>query len=269
MEKKEIKVEELKKIQIGILDYVDDFCKKNNINYWIDTGTLLGAVRHKGYIPWDDDIDIGMLREDYDRFIKLYDNNKDEYYKFYCYENNKDWSFSFGKVLDTRTVLYEPNEEMGIKISVYIDVFVYDNIPENIRKQKMMYKRRNLFLKLNVGQLFKKSIDPKKEKYNFLRYPLYYILNLFPKSYFVKKNIENCKKYYNIKTNYVGNFTSKSVIVCNKKIFDSFIELEFEGKKYPAPIGYDEWLKAFYGNYMELPPKEKQISNHKFVSYYK
>ena len=79
---KQITLEELKRIQLSILDRVAEFCEKNAINYWLDCGTLLGAVRHKGYIPWDDDIDIGMLRPDYDRFLKTF-NEKNDVYKVY------------------------------------------------------------------------------------------------------------------------------------------------------------------------------------------
>ena len=110
----EIKLDELKKIQLDILVFIDDFCEKNNINYWIDCGTLLGAVRHKGYIPWDDDIDIGMLREDYDKFMKIFNNCcNNSKYKFISYETDKNWPFPFGKVLDITTVLYEPDKKYG------------------------------------------------------------------------------------------------------------------------------------------------------------
>lgn len=111
----EIKIEELKRIQLEILDNVANFCEKNKINYWLDCGTLLGAIRHKGYIPWDDDIDIGMLREDYERFMKLY-NKENEQYKFYCIENNKKFDYPHGKVIDTNTILYELDMKHGKKI---------------------------------------------------------------------------------------------------------------------------------------------------------
>ena len=113
---KKITKEEMKKIQINILDDVSKFCDENNIKYWIDCGTLLGAIRHKGYIPWDDDIDIGMLREDYDKFIKLY-NSKKSKYKLKCIELDKTYEYPFGKVIDTDTILYEPDEK-GIKIAI-------------------------------------------------------------------------------------------------------------------------------------------------------
>ena len=96
---KTINIKELKEIQIAILNDIDKFCKKNQIKYWLDYGTLIGAIRHSGYIPWDDDIDIGMLREDYDKFIKTY-NNQATKYKLLACENDNDYYFPFAKVID-------------------------------------------------------------------------------------------------------------------------------------------------------------------------
>lgn len=267
--KKKIDIDELKKIQLNILDYINKFCKENNINYWIDCGTLLGAVRHKGYIPWDDDIDIGMLREDYIKFMNSFNNNNDSNYKFHCYELDKNWYYPYGKVLDERTILYEPDEETGIKSSVYIDVFIYDRVIDDEKIISKMFKRRDIYTKLNNLQMNRHFVSNNKQKYNWFRYPFHLLMQLFPKRYFVKKNIKNSMKYCNIDTNVVGNFTSVTKMTCKKDIFKSFTQLEFEGKKYMAPIGYKEWLQNFYGDYMKLPPEEKRVSHHRFVAYYK
>lgn len=267
---KKINKDNLKQIQIEILNFIDDFCKENDINYWLDCGTLLGAVRHKGYIPWDDDIDIGMLRKDYDKFMKIFNENNKSNYRAYCYENDKNWRYPFGKVLDENTILYEPDEETGEKIRVYVDIFVYDNAPTKISTLKKMYKKRDIFYKLNNLQKFKKFTLAEKQKYNYIRYPFWLLFQLLPKNYFLKKSIKNEKKFKNIETGFVGNFSDMvSHIKCNKSIFDSFVELEFENKKYPAPVGYKEWLEAFYGDYMKLPPIEKRVCHHKYVAYYK
>lgn len=258
---KKIDKEELKKIQIQILDNVANFCEKNNIQYWIDTGTLLGAVRHKGFIPWDDDIDIGMLRNDYDKFIKLY-NSSNSRYQLHCYELNDDYYYPFGKVLDTKTILYEPDIN-GVKISVNIDVFVYDNAPSNLKKVKKMYSKFRRYERLRLHQHFCVNSN------SFINNILNKILKLFPENYFVEKIINNSKKYMNKNCTHVGNFTSISQVYCSKEFLKSFIKLEFEGKLYNAPIGYDEWLKAFYGDYMKLPPEEKRVSPHSFVAFYK
>lgn len=107
------------------------------------------------------------------------------------------------------------------------------------------------------------------KKYSIIRYPVWLIFQILPKGIFVKKSIKNSKKYCDIDTGFVGNFVGQTRFVCSTDVFSSFVDVEFEGEKYPAPIGYDEWLKSFYGDYMKLPPKEKQVSHHKFVAYYK
>lgn len=125
---KQMTIDEVKKVQLQILSHVAKFCDENGICYWIDSGTLLGAIRHKGYIPWDDDIDIGMLREDYDRFSEIF-NKANSTYHFLCIENTPDFYLPHGKVCDSETILYEPDEN-GYKSAVNIDIFVYDNAPE-------------------------------------------------------------------------------------------------------------------------------------------
>ena len=113
-----INVEELKKLQIEILDNFDVFCKKNNIRYWIDYGTLLGAIRHKGFIPWDDDVDIAMLREDYEKAAAIFNSQSNDRYIFQTPSNEKKTCYPFGKLIDTATVLYEYGET-GVETGVY------------------------------------------------------------------------------------------------------------------------------------------------------
>lgn len=262
---KRLNVEEVKKYQVGILDVVSDFCEKHQIQYWLDTGTLLGAIRHKGYIPWDDDIDIGMLREDYDRFMNLF-NQSNTRYQFLCYENNHDFYVPFGKVLDTKTVLYEPDKN-GSKSAVNIDVFVYDNAPDDDKLVDKMYNRRD---KLSYMALFSRGnqILPKD---NFVKklekIALHTLLLGVSSEKCIKKLIENSKKYSSDETKRVGNFTSASRIAVDKKVFQSFVDVEFEGKYYKAPVGYDEWLTDFYGDYIQLPPVEKRVTHHQYEAY--
>lgn len=260
---KEIDVQNLKKKQIEILDVMSQFCEKHDIRYWIDSGTLLGAIRHKGYIPWDDDVDTGMLREDYDKFLKLF-NQENDRYKVYSIENNLEYSYPFAKIVDTKTVLYEPDER-GYKLSVYIDLFVYDNAPDDETEVKKMFRKRIFLQKMRSLQWHHRPNG------SFIRRALIYIANvpmrLVPNGYFERKIVENAKKFQYVDTKRVGNFTASEVVTADKEIFRDFVWVEFEGKQYKAPIGYDEWLRAFYGNYMELPPIEKRISNHSFKAY--
>lgn len=257
-------IDDLRQVQLEILSEVADFCKENNIKYWIDCGTLLGAVRHKGYIPWDDDLDIGMLRDDYDLFSRLFNRNNNKY-QFKCIESDPTFHLAHGKVLDTSTVLYEPDEN-GYKSAINIDIFVYDNAPDDDALVKDMYDRRDRHRKhFNIqtahtkpsGNIFRRA----------LVYSYRFAHQVFPKDYFIKRMVENSKRFVNVETNRVGNFTSYSRIICDKKVFSDFIDVEFEGKMFKAPVGYDEWLRSFYGDYMRLPPEEKRVSHHSFVAY--
>lgn len=256
--------DELKMIQLRILDVVSEFCIKNGITYWIDSGTLLGAIRHKGYIPWDDDIDIGMLRADYDRFSREFNKQHDKF-RFVCIENTPGFYAPHGKVCDTSTVLYEPDER-GQRLAINIDVFVYDNAPDDNEVVEEMYNTRDSLRKvfaiknqraLGEGNLCKKVL-------RYLRKMLY---RACFRGDMISKMVENSKRYSKIDTQRVGNFTAYTRMVCNKRVFDSFIDVEFEGKFYKAPVGYDEWLRSFYGDYMQLPPEEKRVSHHSFVAY--
>lgn len=263
---RKIEQEELKRIQINILKCVHNFCEKHNIKYWIDCGTLLGAVRHGGYIPWDDDIDIGMLREDYDKFAQMF-NGENDRFQFLCHEQNKEFLYTSGKVLDTNTVLYEPDRN-GNKISVNIDVFVYDNAPEKDKVLNYMYNKRDVLRKLHqqrIGQYKIEGTWYKRILGNFVRG----LTRIFPRDYFISAIIKNSRKFENKDTKRIGNFVSYARIACDKSVVSETTKISFEEYTFNAPQGYKEWLEAFYGDYMALPPIEQQVSHHLFEAYYK
>ena len=262
---KKIDIDELRRIQIQILNQVSAYCEQENIQYWLDCGTLLGAIRHKGFIPWDDDIDIGMLREDYDRFVAGFNQSSDRY-QCWTMRNIYDFPFVFAKVMDIKTELYEPNKNNGIKMCINIDVFPYDNAPGNEQVLNDMYNKSKKYTLWFRRRVLPRWGDERQIK-RIVRYIVYMLLQIIPRQYFVDKINDNLMKYKNVETDYIGNFTSETRIFCNKEIFDSFIDVEFEGKKYKAPVGYDAWLRAFYGDYMKLPPEEQQVLYHRFEAY--
>lgn len=263
-----ITLDELKRLQIKILDHVTSFCDEHDIAYWIDAGTLLGAVRHHGYIPWDDDIDIGMLRKDYEKFKQLY-NQSSTRYQFYCNELDSKFYYAYGKVLDNQTVLYEPNPS-GEKIAVNIDVFVYDVVTTDRKKLEKTFSKKDRCSYFNYFKHYYQSKEDKTSKPMKKMYRVFLkaILYLFPGNYFVKKIIQNAQTYQDLHTDKIANLSVGANVVYDIKYLTSRVKLKFEGKEYYAPICYDEWLTTRYGNYLCLPKEEERISSHKFEAYF-
>lgn len=264
---KQMTIDEVKKVQLEILSCVAKFCEENRIRYWIDSGTLLGAIRHKGYIPWDDDIDVGMLREDYDRFSAIF-NQSGSAYHFLCVENSPNFYLPHGKVCDNNTVLYEPDEN-GYKSAVNIDIFVYDNAPDDPGELKKMYDRRDRLRQMYTVLTSPVVMHGNPVKYvaKLMRKGIYKVLYKKPDQ--IPEMVANSKKYASSSTDCVGNFTSYMRMSCDKRVFRNFVNVEFEGMQFKAPVGYDEWLRSFYGDYMQLPPVEKRVSHHSYKAYFK
>lgn len=263
---RKIEIEELRKIQVEILDNVVAFCEKNQIQYWLDAGTLLGAVRHKGFIPWDDDIDIGMLREDYERFSELFNHQRgSSQYVYRSCEIDKNWHLPFGKVIDTTTLLLQDGHEIGINI----DVFAFDKAPDDEVLFQKMYDKRDFYKLLNSIQISKHAPRGNMIRRAAVRC-LRAILRVLPKYYYIRKIEKQARKYENSNYTTIGSFNGEyNIKPCDIALVAELTEGEFEGKTYKIPAGYDKWLTAFYGSdYMQLPPVEKR-KRHTFEAYVK
>lgn len=263
MTKRELDVAELKQIQLDILQEVDSFCRKNNITYYLAYGTLLGAVRHGGYIPWDDDIDIIMPRTDYEIFKQTFcDANGD--YRVKDYEIDQKFLYAIGKVEYKKSEVQEYVRHPS-KLGVNIDVFVLDGIEyDDTKTIKKLYWLNNLY--------WLKQIIPTKERAaskNLVLIIGQILLKLLPLRKIIAKMI-NLSKYaceYS-ETEYVCVIIDaiKNNPIFKKSWFKP-IEIEFEGYKFFAPENYHEILKGWYGDYMKLPPIEKQVTHHNFLAY--
>lgn len=260
---KELTIDELKEIQLNILKYFAEICEQNDIRYWLEFGTLIGAVRHKGYIPWDDDVDVGMLREDFEKLSAVF-NKDSSNYKFYSYDSDPTFPFAYGKIIDENTILIEP----GVESSVYIDIFIFDNAPAQAAKLKKIYDKRDKYRRLdritkgvaNTGKNPLKKVFAAVVRYKYRKKP---------QNYFIGKISENSKTYQHIQTGYVGNFLGWKRIIAPVEILQNFILMEFEGCQFKAPAEYDKWLRLYYGDYMQLPPEDQRVSHHEFKAYLK
>ena len=260
---REIELEELKKIQLEIMQVVHDFCVDNKIDPSLTYGTLIGVIRHKGYIPWDDDIDICMTRPEYNKFIKMF-NNKNERYKVYSFELNNNYPFPFAKIIDTHTVLIEKSD-IKFKMGINIDLFPIDAVDA-----KQIVLKRQIRLKKIYNVKVVKLVKSRKLHKNFILFVGKLLFIFIPLKLIVKLMCNNASHYNYDSSNYVScvAFGSKNNQPIKKEIFSKYLLLPFENKEFFVMEGYDQYLKSIYGDYLELPPKNEQITHHAFKAFY-
>lgn len=253
-------IKELRAIQTGILDDIHKFCTANGITYFLSCGTLIGAVRHKGYIPWDDDIDLYMPREDYERFLSSYKDGEGRYLVIDP-KAEKHYFYTFAKVVDTRTLLVE-TETAGYRIGVYVDIFPVDYVSDDEAERIRIFKRKRLLYKIRRCKISNE---------NYLKSRLaYYCYRLLPVSV---KTIDRMIDRLVVRrepTNTVANMTEAgpSVAGCLPATdMEASVDIEFEGKMYKTMIGYKDYLSRTYGDYMTLPPVDKRVT-HSFEAYH-
>lgn len=256
-------------ICVEILNEVDVFCKNYDIQYFIGYGTLLGAIRHKGFIPWDDDIDILMFRSEYDKFVEKFSSEKYELYDF----NKPGVYVGVSKIADKTTILKQEIPQAKINIGVSIDLFILDYEPDEEKCfQKIadsLLKKRQLMIRQRYWlKGFKLLSSPKQ----LLRLILFSLKNRCFSLEKTRKDLNQlAQSVGNEKTNYVGCLTGASDYTYKERYdvewFNKTVEVEFEGKMYPAPYRYEEYLKHLYGDYMKLPPEDKRYI-HTDAKYY-
>lgn len=260
---------ELRKIQMDILSYVDKVCHEQNIKYSISGGTLIGAVRHKGFIPWDDDIDIMLTRQEYDKLVKAlsgdYEDSKP--YKILTHSISKDFQFPYAKIVDERTILRE-NVKGCKDFGVFVDVFPIDYIPKsgvNLLFSRMRFLYNILILKrltTNRKRSFLKNATIKLSQI---------ILAPVSSDRILDKMDAIARKAGRQTTDkmacLVWGYGKKEIIPAG--VHQKHCMLPFEDRTYMAIADYNTYLTNLYGDYMKLPPKDKQISHHDFEVYWK
>lgn len=269
-------LDEIKSCAIGVLDFIDKVCKDNNLKYYLSGGTLLGALRHKGFIPWDDDIDIMMPRHDYELLFNVWP--KDAPYQVLSYRNSKHFPYAFGKAVDTRTIKIEPVRSLCQHLGVDVDIFPIDNIPNDSRESELLFReieKWQLRLDRHMAMYGKARNIPRTIAYNtllFLR-RFFELFGINTVDKIVRKFSGCAQKYNEVSTSFCGVTTISHYGIKEKNPKESYKEVafvQFEGKDYPAPNGYERYLTQLYGkDYMQLPPMNMRQSHHSYKAYLK
>ena len=268
MEEKYLTLREIQLEELKILKKVVNYIEHKNLRYYISGGTLLGAIRHKGFIPWDDDIDILMPRTDYEEFLNYL--KTDELYSDYevlTLENGKH-NRPFCKVINKKVHIYSKSEEDKY---LWIDIFPLDGLPASIDKSRKIIKKL-LFLK---GQIYlrttscKEILKERRSIYNRVLKILLKQLTYRHKIIYYSKKIDDiAKKYPYDNSDKVANlaWTDGYKSIYNKVWFTKSLTHEFEDGIFNIPVEWDKYLENLYGtDYMELPPKEDRI-DHKITA---
>lgn len=261
-------VEEKQQASLDTLRHVRDFCDAHGIRYYLAYGTLLGAVRHKGFIPWDDDVDLWMPRPDYERLLSQYSNESGQFVLASCF-NDKKYFLPYAKIENIRTARLNPDGTLDAS-GIGIDLFPLDGLPEDLEfAEKTFDKQNRKFLKV-INRLYTYSMIKANSVVNTIK--------LLTGKCGMKTGFVNRIARGVAKKMYAENYDDCTMAACVTGIhsgrFIPFkmewfksIKMDFDGEPFNCPCGYHEILEKIYGDYMVIPPAEDRISTHteKFV----
>lgn len=266
------KFEELHRVNTKLLEELDRVCRLHNISYFLDGGTLIGAVRHHGSIPWDDDVDVTMKRADYEKFVKEAVPDLGEGYRFICPRDfGDDCFFDYvPHIAYVNSQVADPNDPevkfyKGLHNHILLDIFVLDEITDNKWAQKLHITKMRFRYGLSWG--YRYSTD--KSKYSRVQRLGIKVLSALGKR---QGQLELMDKYYRLGRKYDGKNTGywyspdyifeELGVIYKKEWYESTVDLPYEGHMFMAPVGYDSVLRQMFGDYMQLPPKEEQVPIH-------
>lgn len=263
-----LSIQEIHKEVLTVLQTLITICDNQNIKYFLAYGSLIGAVRHKGFIPWDDDVDIIMLRNDYDKFLNYCEEHRHELapYKLMNRENTKGYPYSISRFCDTRFQMVMDNK-CDVNMGLFVDIYPFDGV--KLGKEKIIQRRKSLFTKL-VSLKFEKKFEKSKRSffYTIPRLFLFCFAKIVSLDW-ILNNLYRLKHYYSSNDSpYVSCIIwDLKLNLFNKEWFDHTVELPFENLLVKVPAEYDKVLQKSYGDYMQLPPEHERRASHGYSLY--
>ena len=256
-----ITLQEMQQIELGIMKAVHSFCGEHNLRYSLAYGTLLGAVRHQGFIPWDDDMDIMMPRPDYEQFLATFS------LPGYTVVSPKDdeYHYPYAKVCDTRTFLHEELRNTYPKLGVFIDIFPVDGLPGKQSKQLALYRRQRIRYKLHMSMKYHFS-----REWSFSKNVLIAIgrtLEAIQSLHMLVLRINTQAQChpFGLHPHCAVLTGEKGFLPIACEAFDHLDSLCFKDSHFFSIAGYDEYLRNLYGEYQLMPPLEKRKSEHRYT----
>lgn len=262
-DQRELTLREVQRAALDVLKKVDCICRSEKLTYWLAYGTVIGAVRHKGFIPWDDDIDICMPRKDYDALLGYFKEHERELYPFVAVGPSKEVLTPF---LITRisNMEYVMEGEFGdeVRLGAFIDIYPLDGIgseeAEADAYKKYMKKLANSYFRSGDWDYYNHGVSPAKR---LMKRLVSRLSGNSPKH--LMRLLSASKKYQYDSSEYVSVIVGMTYMpFCRRKCYEDTCYVEFEDMMAPIPSGYDEILRAFYGDYMRLPPENERIGHH-------
>lgn len=261
----QLNLKQIHEVTLEILKDIDRVCRENDLKYTAIGGTLIGAVRHGGYIPWDDDIDIAIMRDDYERFLKIYREKKENQFELFDYKSTEGYYNQFAKVSDKRTRI---NDNFGRNVKglgVTVDIFPLDcrvssKLSIDYKKMRILVYKLHISMEYN-GKNCLKNLIKKFIRLIFVRKDYRYYLTEIEKFATAQNNNEL--------SDVAGTFSSGcgEFDMFKKEIFDEYTYLKFEDTKIMVVKEYEYFLQHRFGDYMKMPPEDQRIS-HPCVAYW-
>lgn len=253
---------------LDILKEIDRICKKHGITYFLSAGSALGAARHKGFIPWDDDADVGMLRNDFEHFRQVVEQEMDASFYYEKMKKGSDFYRAFDKIGKRQSsfVLYHL-KNLKVHHGIHVDIFPFDNVPADEKQREIQRDTVQIYRKRLLQKLVPHVVNSRNPLRRLIINHEYYLMKFYPYKQLYRRINDALKKHEKTETGYVADLLThyKKIMYFKKNDIIPVRYVDFEDYQFPVPNNLNEYLRVMYGDYMMPPPEDKRFQRHRIV----